>query len=370
MSSKTPNFNLHKIDLTDAPPDITVLNQNWDILDEEVGNLVTNNKLITYTALDQLGLTPGSETISSIVNAMVDNSFLQMSVGSGYNVSQYPRSGYGTLVVFKKNSARTLLLFGYTNTDEFEFYTGSYYNNSGVEKWSGWHAYLPTSGGTMTGNLDFQKVNNGHGGIYKNHSATADYGMVITDEDATGNTAKLTVCAAENNAFFFDNAGARHELYGEHNEALIKTNLNINQRLYTDLSQIGLTEGSETIETIATKLPTYSRLILTVGSTNNLTIYPNSNFGLLIVEKTVNSRVQFTFTNNQGARWIGMYAIASSGHTWTDWYETAKLSNDTFTTSVKAKTGTDYTTYRVRNAAILSATPSSMTNGEIAFVYS
>lgn len=36
MSSKTTNLNLHKIDLTDAPPDITVLNQNWDILDAEI----------------------------------------------------------------------------------------------------------------------------------------------------------------------------------------------------------------------------------------------------------------------------------------------------------------------------------------------
>ena len=39
-------------------------------------------------------------------------------------------------------------------------------------------------------------------------------------------------------------------------------------------------------------------------------------------------------------------------------------------TDVKAATDTDYTTYRIRNAAIVSATPSSMSNGDIAFVYS
>lgn len=39
MASKTPNLNLHKIDLTDAPPDITVLNQNWDILDEKLSHV-------------------------------------------------------------------------------------------------------------------------------------------------------------------------------------------------------------------------------------------------------------------------------------------------------------------------------------------
>ena len=40
MASKTPNFNLHKIDLTDSPPDITILNQNWDKLDSELKNVV------------------------------------------------------------------------------------------------------------------------------------------------------------------------------------------------------------------------------------------------------------------------------------------------------------------------------------------
>lgn len=39
MSSKTTNYNLHKIDLADSPPDITVLNQNFDILDEKLKEL-------------------------------------------------------------------------------------------------------------------------------------------------------------------------------------------------------------------------------------------------------------------------------------------------------------------------------------------
>ena len=43
MSSKTKNYNLHKIDLTDAPPDITVLNQNWDTLDAELATRVKLN---------------------------------------------------------------------------------------------------------------------------------------------------------------------------------------------------------------------------------------------------------------------------------------------------------------------------------------
>lgn len=33
---ETTNYNLKKIELTDSPPDITVLNSNWDTIDEEL----------------------------------------------------------------------------------------------------------------------------------------------------------------------------------------------------------------------------------------------------------------------------------------------------------------------------------------------
>lgn len=39
MATYTQNYNLRKIDLKDAPPDITVLNANWDIVDEELQNI-------------------------------------------------------------------------------------------------------------------------------------------------------------------------------------------------------------------------------------------------------------------------------------------------------------------------------------------
>lgn len=43
MSSKTTNYNLHKIDLTDSPPDITVLNENFNIIDEELSDAVSKS---------------------------------------------------------------------------------------------------------------------------------------------------------------------------------------------------------------------------------------------------------------------------------------------------------------------------------------
>ena len=39
MAQYTTNYNLTKIDLTDAPPDITVLNKNWDTIDQMLKTL-------------------------------------------------------------------------------------------------------------------------------------------------------------------------------------------------------------------------------------------------------------------------------------------------------------------------------------------
>ena len=39
LAQKTINYKLHKIDLTDAPPDITVLNPNFDTIDKELKGL-------------------------------------------------------------------------------------------------------------------------------------------------------------------------------------------------------------------------------------------------------------------------------------------------------------------------------------------
>lgn len=38
MATRTPNFNLIKIELQDSPPDISVLGENFDIIDEELAN--------------------------------------------------------------------------------------------------------------------------------------------------------------------------------------------------------------------------------------------------------------------------------------------------------------------------------------------
>ena len=69
MSSTTENLGLHKIDLNDAPPDITVLNQNWDIIDEEVTNISKNITPEAIGAVDKTGdVMTGSLTVMDNFN--------------------------------------------------------------------------------------------------------------------------------------------------------------------------------------------------------------------------------------------------------------------------------------------------------------
>ena len=68
-------------------------------------------------------------------------------------------------------------------------------------------------------------------------------------------------------------------------------------KTYTDLSQIGLTVGSETIESICEALPDASMLVYAVGSTNNGSIYPKylpnqaTQYGLMEVIRREITRV-------------------------------------------------------------------------------
>lgn len=78
MSSKTTNYNLHKIDLTDAPPDITVLNQNWDKIDQElfktkpfIVNLIDNGS--AYVADKTFSEVLAAYNAGRVIKALYDN---------------------------------------------------------------------------------------------------------------------------------------------------------------------------------------------------------------------------------------------------------------------------------------------------------
>lgn len=71
MSSKTLNYSLHKIDLTDAPPDITVLNDNWDIIDEHLGSGGGgNNVVVSATSTDGVSYTATIDKLTELYTGL------------------------------------------------------------------------------------------------------------------------------------------------------------------------------------------------------------------------------------------------------------------------------------------------------------
>lgn len=94
MSSKTTNYNLHKIDLTDAPPDITAINPNWDTVDTKLKELETKT-------------TSNEEALENIVENLGDD-FLpisggaltgQLTVMDNFNINKtYDNTEYKTYV--------------------------------------------------------------------------------------------------------------------------------------------------------------------------------------------------------------------------------------------------------------------------------
>ena len=66
MATKTTNYELIKIALTDAPPDITVINPNWDKIDGELHSLSNqlSSKAQSYT-YGTTDLTAGTSTLET-----------------------------------------------------------------------------------------------------------------------------------------------------------------------------------------------------------------------------------------------------------------------------------------------------------------
>lgn len=64
MSTRTTNFNLIKPELTDTA-DITEMNQNWDIIDEKLGNIgeIVEESFTNITP-ESIGAVPNTRTIN------------------------------------------------------------------------------------------------------------------------------------------------------------------------------------------------------------------------------------------------------------------------------------------------------------------
>lgn len=82
---------------------------------------------------------------------------------------------------------------------------------------------LPSTGGTITGNLDLKLVEgNGVAGLYKNHSATNDFGFRVVDISKDNEKVQLALVANTNELLFYDNNNKKNQVFGEHNLALLR----------------------------------------------------------------------------------------------------------------------------------------------------
>lgn len=99
-----------------------------------------------------------------------------------------------------------------------------------------------------------------------------------------------------------------------------RKNLKVNVQTYRSLADIGLTPGSETIETIANAIPGDSELICSITA-DNADIYPNGKLGLLRVTKRDIGRIRFEWTQKEnGVVYVGMYS-SSNETPWTGWHK-------------------------------------------------
>lgn len=91
-----------------------------------------------------------------------------------------------------------------------------------------------------------------------------------------------------------------------------------NIRYFTSMEQLGLSSGSETIETIVRALPPYSTLLFHKTSANgNNAIYPNPSGALTVTKFALDTRVSFKF-ERAGTVKTGFYDSLSNP-AWSGW---------------------------------------------------
>lgn len=123
MSSKTTNYNLHKIDLSDAPPDITVLNQNWDIIDQQ---LKLGDSKVTQVEMEnaiETAIKPALRVVSPSIGDLAEGSIIQIieeGTPVDFCVAKHNYEGTGRTLVVRKAHSSTVTSFANTSTNKYE----------------------------------------------------------------------------------------------------------------------------------------------------------------------------------------------------------------------------------------------------------
>lgn len=212
MSTTTTNLGLIKPEKTDAA-DITATNPNWDKIDDELtkklpttggelsDELIVNENFQVRKTLDGVPYRSYVKPITYSISGDGNYSTALIHYNNGQNDSQ---------LFFNKDG---VVLRDNVNGKAYHVYGA--YNADLIKK-----ICLPISGGTIDGSVMFDRSDGtqGYGQVYKNNSATVDYGFSLRDFRTDGNSVSIDLSAKNNKVSFKDINGAINELHGGHNK--------------------------------------------------------------------------------------------------------------------------------------------------------
>ena len=103
-------------------------------VDDSVASAGGGSNLVTYTSLEQLGITPGQETFASIHSALPINSVLEYYVSKAQNFADIYPASYGNFIATRLTGDITI--FHFTGTNQIIYVTHYYVTNNTNPSWT------------------------------------------------------------------------------------------------------------------------------------------------------------------------------------------------------------------------------------------
>lgn len=122
-------------------------------------------------------------------------------------------------------------------------------------------------------------------------------------------------------------------------------------RIYNDVTELGLTPGSETMEDICAALPSRSMLIYAKNASNTSPAYPGT-IGVLIVTRVTGTRVALEFFSSSEGRPVKLVGFYNSGASpqFTGWArEALEYETGTWTPELRFGGASTGITYAIRS---------------------
>jgi len=293
-----------------------------------------NNKV--YTSMEDIGIEYGNETIKDIAYNLPANSTLIFHK-KGAHVSPEVYPGRAGILTVEKADNATRVSFKFESSvmyqvGFFDFLNTSDPNNTEA-MWSGWTNLLSLKSFTTFEEIGLTGGSETIKDIVEKIPLNSILQTLIISsygnrEIYPTNAGILTVKKSSHNGrvfFMFENElGGYFGYYNSYYDNNPKYNSWSGWRSYgstiESFEEMGIIEGSETIEEIVSKLPIQTTLQLNILSNyGNSEIYP-SHSGLLTVKKYQHSgRVSFLFEREDGY-YVGYYNNSyEEGERWSGW---------------------------------------------------